>query len=95
MWSGSEPFKGPPADGEVELWYLVLVPERGNGHASPICEQLISIAKNEGVTSIVAHTLPEENASTAVLRRNRFELQRTIEDPKDGWIWAWLHKDAT
>jgi [ribosomal protein S5]-alanine N-acetyltransferase len=83
-------FKGSPKDGTVELSYLVLIPERGRGHANAICKQLIVIAQAEGADKIVAHTLAEENASTAVLRHNGFILQRPIEDPEDGLIWAWL-----
>lgn len=87
-------FKGSPDGGEVELSYLVLIPERNRGYANAICERLISIAQAEGVNSIVAHTQPEENASTAVLRRNEFMFRQAIEDPEDGPIWRWLRKIA-
>lgn len=85
-------FKSSPNNGQVELSYLVLIPERGSGYANAICEQLILIAQAADVRVIVAHTLPEESASTAVLRRNGFKLYQAVKDPEDGLIWAWLRK---
>jgi ribosomal-protein-alanine N-acetyltransferase len=37
----------------------------------------------------VAHTLAEENASTAVLTKTGFTHTATITDPDDGPVWRW------
>jgi RimJ/RimL family protein N-acetyltransferase len=42
------------------------------------------------VERVVAHTLPEGNASTAVLRRLGFVQAETVEDPEDGTVWRWV-----
>jgi RimJ/RimL family protein N-acetyltransferase len=38
---------------------------------------------------VIAHTLPEENASNRALRRNGFRLAGEVEDPEDGRVWRW------
>ena len=38
---------------------------------------------------VIAHTLPERNASCAVLNRNGFTLESEIIDPEDGPVWRW------
>ena len=39
--------------------------------------------------TVVAHTLAEENPSTAVLTKCGFERTATIADPDEGEIWRW------
>ena len=39
--------------------------------------------------TIAAQTLPEENASTAVLKKNGFQLIAELEHPEDGKVWEW------
>ena len=83
-------FKSKPDDNDsVELSYLTCQPERRRGIATAICSELISIARAANVSKIVAHTLPEENASTAVLRANDFVFVGAVDDPDDGCVWKW------
>ena len=83
-------FKGvPDENGSVELSYLTFETERGRGIAKAICSELISIARAAKVSKLVAHTLPEANASTAVLKANNFIFVGIVEDPEDGCVWEW------
>ena len=83
-------FKGPPDEqGWVELAYLTFVPCRGRGIATGITSALVQIAAEEGMAGIRAHTLLEENASTAALQRNGFVCLGIVTDPVDGDVWRW------
>jgi len=82
-------YKGPPSDGTVEIGYGIAPDYRGAGYASEAARQLIERARATGVTTVLAHTLAEPNASTRVLGRLGFTKTETIEDPEDGPIWRW------
>ena len=83
-------FKGAPQDdGSVELSYLTFQTVRGRGIAKAICSELISISLAANVSKLVARTLPEANASTAVLEANNFILVGAVNDPEDGCVWEW------
>jgi RimJ/RimL family protein N-acetyltransferase len=81
-------FKGAPRDGEVELGYAVAPGRQGRGIATAVVEELISRARAAGVNVVSAHTLAEENASTAVLRKSGFSRSGQRRDP-DGDVWRW------
>lgn len=38
---------------------------------------------------IAAQTLPQESASTTILRRLGFALVGTVDHPEDGPVWEW------
>ena len=82
-------FKGPPADGVVEIAYLVFLGARQRGVATAIVSQLVSIARAHGMTRVIAHTLRENNPSTLVLVANSFSGPAEIIDPEDGPVWRW------
>jgi RimJ/RimL family protein N-acetyltransferase len=82
-------FKGPPADGVVEIAYLVFLGSRRRGLATAIVSELVSIARWHGMTRVVAHTLPENNPSTRVLAANGFMGPTEVVDPEDGPVWRW------
>lgn len=87
---GSGGFKTPPdTAGVAEIGYITFVGARGRGIATAIVADLVRLGRSEGITAVRAHTLPEENASTPVLRRNGFKLVGTVHDPEDGEIWRW------
>ena len=50
---------------------------------------MIDRARDAGLEAVVAHTLAEENASTAVLRKNGFVRAGDIDDPDEGTVWRW------
>jgi RimJ/RimL family protein N-acetyltransferase len=82
-------FKGPPADGIVEIGYGIAPARRERGYATEAARQLVERAADRGVTTVIAHTLPETNASTGVLGRLGFTRTATVDDPDDGPIWRW------
>ena len=82
-------FKGPPHGGEVELGYAVAPTRQGRGIATAVVTVLVERARAAGVATVTAHTLAEENASTAVLRKNRFIRTAELDDPETGAIWRW------
>ena len=84
-------FKGPPADGVVEIGYAVAPDCRGRGIATAATRWMIEQAERAGVRTVVAHTLPEASASTSVLRRCGFAHVATVSDPAGavGDVWRW------
>jgi len=84
-------FKGnPAADASVEIAYFTFPPHEGRGHATAMARELVSIARGRSeVKSVVAHTLPEANASTHLLRKIGFEHIGDVVDPEDGPVWRW------
>lgn len=87
---GTGGFKGAPDDnGWVEIGYLTLARAEGRGVAKAVAAALLDIAREHGATGVLAHTLPEHNASTRVLAANGFALIGPVEDPEDGTVWRW------
>ncbi len=82
-------WKGAPSDGEAELGYAVAPSRQGRGIATAVVVELIARARAAGVTTVLAHTLGEESASTAVLRKTGFTMTEAVDDPDDGLIWRW------
>jgi [ribosomal protein S5]-alanine N-acetyltransferase len=87
---GTCAFKAPPVHGLVEIAYFTFPGNEGQGVASVMARELLKIAFNEyEVKAVLAHTLPEENASTGILRKRGFTLVEAVEDPDDGTVWRW------
>jgi RimJ/RimL family protein N-acetyltransferase len=88
---GNGGFHGAPnSRGEVEIGYEIAPAYRNRGFATEVARALVRFAFADArVSGIVAHTLPEENASTAVLAKLglRFAGERT--DPEVGVVWHW------
>ena len=87
---GSCGFKAPPASGEVEIAYFTFPEFEGQGIATSMARELLTIAKTTepGIT-VVAQTLPVRNASTRILEKLGFMLRRTLIHPDDGEVWEW------
>lgn len=87
---GTCAFKSPPVQGLVEIAYFTFPGYEGQGVASVMARALLKIAFDDyGVKAVLAHTLPEENASTAILQKRGFTLVEAVDDPDDGPIWRW------
>ncbi len=88
---GSCCYKGEPNDvGIVEIAYFTYPPFEGRGYATAMANKLISLATGSPlVRQIVAHTLPEENASTRVLKKVSMSCAGEVVDPEDGKVWQW------
>jgi [ribosomal protein S5]-alanine N-acetyltransferase len=79
-------FKGPPVSGAVEIGYSIATSRRGAGLATLAAGMLTEKAARRGATSVIAHTLPGPNASTAVLEHLGFTRAPATE-PADAWRW--------
>lgn len=87
---GTCAFTGPPVDGRVEIAYFTFPPHEGRGVATRMAQALISLSTAADATVLVtAHTLPEDNASTTVLKRLGFQLAGSVVHPEDGTVWDW------
>jgi RimJ/RimL family protein N-acetyltransferase len=83
-------FKGAPEDEIVEIAYFTFPPFEGRGFATAMATALIQVAgTSRQVARVRAHTLAEENASSRLLRRLRFDFEGVVEDPEDGPVWRW------
>ena len=88
---GAAGFKGPPdQDAMVEIAYGIAPGYQGQGLATEAATALLAYAFGSGLVRVArAHTLPEANASTHVLRKCGFEFNGTVVDPEDGTVWRW------
>ncbi|MBV7544647.1 GNAT family N-acetyltransferase [Acidovorax sp. sic0104] len=88
---GTCAFTSPPYAGEVEIAYYTFPGCENNGIATSMAGELLKIARNQtSKIIIIAHTLPQDGASSAVLRKHGFELTGEIEHPEDGPVWKWI-----
>lgn len=77
-WGG---FKGPPDDGVVELGYEISDARRGRDLATAAARAMLSEAfADPAVTAVIAHTLPEKNASNRVLEKAGFRFAEEVEE---------------
>jgi len=87
---GSCAFKGPPRDGSVEIAYMTYPEFEGRGYATAMAARLIEVAcRCPDVRAVIAHTLPERNASTHVLMKCGMRHAGEVMDPADGRVWRW------
>jgi [ribosomal protein S5]-alanine N-acetyltransferase len=87
---GTCAFKRPPADGKVEIAYFTYPNFEGRGIGSLAAARLVELALSADPSlQVVAQTLPQENASTTILRSLGFKLIGTVHHPEDGTVWDW------
>jgi RimJ/RimL family protein N-acetyltransferase len=85
-WGG---FKGAPQDGVVEIGYGIGPSRRERGLATAAARALVDEAFAEaGVTAVIAHTLPEPNASTRVLQKAGFAFAGDASEGGER-VWRW------
>lgn len=90
---GSGGYKGKPEAGIVEIGYEIAPRYRNKGLATEMANGLIANAfKHKEVTTILAHTLGNENPSAKVLTKCGFKKVENINDPDNGLIWKWVLK---
>jgi ribosomal-protein-alanine N-acetyltransferase len=83
-WGG---FKGPPCDGVVELGYEIAAPRRERGFATAAVRAMVAEAfADDRVGTVIAHTLPERNASTRVLEKAGFAFDAEAREA-DAIVW--------
>jgi len=87
---GSCVFKAPPEEGTVEIAFYTFPPYEGQGVATAMTADLVALARAEpDIMQIIAHTLPEENVSTRILRHQGFDWEDEVDHPEDGTVWRW------
>lgn len=85
-------FKTAPKQGRVEIAYGTVPGFENRGIGTAMARGLLQIANQTDAEVVVfAQTLPQENASTAILKKLGFVLRATIEHPDDGTVWEWVH----
>lgn len=90
---GSCAFVAAPAHGEVGTAYYTFPENEGRGVATWMAMRQIKIAASLDLSVIVrAHALPEENASTAILRKLGFTLSGTVFHSEDGEVRVWRYQ---
>jgi RimJ/RimL family protein N-acetyltransferase len=83
-WGG---FKGPPNDGVVEVGYEIAEARRDRGLATAATRAMVAEAfADERVTAVIAHTLPERNASNRVLEKAGFRFDGAAQED-DELVW--------
>jgi RimJ/RimL family protein N-acetyltransferase len=70
-------FKGQPEDGCVEIGYGLVPSARGNGYAAEAVVALLTIAKDNGLSRVIADTARDNIASKRALIRAGFRLVGT------------------
>jgi RimJ/RimL family protein N-acetyltransferase len=80
----------PNAAGEVEIAYCTVPGLEGRGHATDMAKGLVEIAfESPAIRRVIAHTLPETNASGRVLQKAGLTNVGKVIDPEDGKVWRW------
>ena len=79
----------PDGTGAVEIAYMTFPSHEGKGYARAMVPTLYALATRHGASLVVAHTLPQENASNRALRSSGFAFSGEVEDPEDGPVWRW------
>ena len=90
-------YKGPPtAAGAVEIAYGIDPEHQGKGYATEAAAALVAYAfAAANVRVVVAHTLPESQASQRILTKCGFAHVGKVVDRDDGLVWRFeKHRDA-
>jgi ribosomal-protein-alanine N-acetyltransferase len=92
---GGFAFKGKPVNNRVEIAYVVFPQYQHKGIGTRAARTLVELAtETDPDVIITARTLPEENFSARILRKNNFRLLGTIVDDEDGKLWEWEYQKA-
>ena len=90
---GGAAFKGKPINGKIEIAYGIFPPFMQQGIGTEVCRILVELAlATDPNVTITARTLPEENYSTRLLKKNGFKLLGEIYDEEDGDLWEWEYE---
>jgi len=93
---GCAGYKGKPVNGQIEIAYGTFEKFRNQGVGTKICRILVELSlRTDPEIRITARTLPENNYSTRILLKNKFQLLGNVFDPEDGDVWEWEYKSGT
>ena len=65
-------FKGRPVEGSVEIGYGLVPSARGHGYAAEAVQALVALARQQGLSRVVADTDADNIASQRTLERTGF-----------------------
>ena len=83
-------FKGPPLNHRVEIAYFTFPEFERRGYAARMARELVEMARAADQSVIIAaQTLPQESASTTILKKLGFALVGSVNHPEDGEVWEW------
>ncbi len=86
---------GPTAEGSVEIAYFTAPAFEGQGYATATARELVALAEGDpAVSQVIAHTLPEPNASGRILEKIGMRWIGEVWDPEDGRVWRWQRERA-
>src|ERR1700712_2025888 len=86
-------FKGKPVNNKVEIAYGTFPRFQQQGIGAKIAGTLVQLSlQTDPSVIITARTMPEENYSVKILRKNNFKLLGTIMDDEDGEVWEWEYE---
>ena len=89
-------FKSPPENNRVEIAYFTFPEYESRGIATRMATELVRIALNKmPAVTVAAQTLPEENASTSVLKKLKFHFVDAVQHPEDGLVWEWHYGNVS
>jgi RimJ/RimL family protein N-acetyltransferase len=92
---GAGGFKDQPREGKVEITYGTFSRYQGRGIGTEICKNLLQLArKMDPSLTIIAHTVPDNLASIAVLQKNGFVQNGKVWDEEDGELLLWEQSDS-
>ncbi len=90
---GAGGYKGEPANGRIEIAYGAFPRYMNQGIGTQIAAALVELSlKTDPSVIITAKTLPEENYSARILRKNNFRLLGSVIDEEDGEVWEWEYQ---
>lgn len=93
---GCAAYKGQPVNGKIEIAYGVFPQYWQKGIGTQIAKKPVEVALETDPSLIItARTLPEENFSARILRKNNFQLLGPLIDPKYGEVWEWEYMKDT
>jgi [ribosomal protein S5]-alanine N-acetyltransferase len=86
-WGG---FKGVPENGAIEIGYEIAESRRERGLATAAARAMLNEAfADPAVTEVIAHTLPERNASNRILEKAGFRFtEATYEGDTPVWRFS-------
>jgi len=85
-------FKSAPKNNRVEIAYFTFPEFEKRGVATAMATLLIEQATKANVglgLMIFVQTMPEQNASTAILQKLGFTCIGAVNHPQDGKVWEW------
>jgi [ribosomal protein S5]-alanine N-acetyltransferase len=76
--------------GEIAIGYEIAPQFRNRGFATAAVIEILWYAFSRSeVAAVVAHTLPEQNASNTVLQKVGMSFFGELPDKKHGSVWCW------